>query len=101
MTKRNAALEAEMTGVPPQKTGKRFRSSLWRFLRRFLLLLVTLVIMLSGAMSLFLHTVLTGPSPIARDRFTLFLLEDSRTDWIPGLFLDEALVREIAENAEG
>lgn len=89
MGKRNAALEAEMTGIQPQESGKPSRGSLGRFLRRSLLLLLTLAVMAVGTASLFFYTVLNGPSPIARSRLNLALLEDSRTSWIPGLFIEE------------
>ena len=93
MSKRNAALEAEMTGVQPDKPKKKKKKAVFswmRLLRRLLLLLVTLALMAVGAATLFLYTVYHGPSPIARDCLTSVLLEDDRTDWIPGLFLDNA-----------
>lgn len=90
MAKRNAALEAEMTGTAPAKPKKKASFSWMRLFRRFLLMLFTLALMAVGAVSLFLYTVYHGPSPIARDSLTTVLLEDSRTDWIPGLFLDNA-----------
>lgn len=92
MRKKNAALEAEMTGIQPQQPEKKSRGGLGRFLRRFFLLLFTLVLMAVGAASLFFYTVFNGPSPTARDMLAVHLLEDSRTSWIPGLFLDEEVV---------
>ena len=91
MSKRNAALEAEMTGVAPAKPRKKkkARFSWMRLIRRFLLVLIALMLMAVGAAVLFLHTVYNGPSPIARDSLTAALLEDEGTDWIPGLFLDQ------------
>ena len=92
MAKRNAALEAEMTGICPDKPKKKKKKAVFswmRLFRRLLLLLFTLVLMAVGAASLFLYTVYNGPSPIARDSLTSVLMEDDRTDWIPGLFLDE------------
>lgn len=89
MSKKNSALEAEMLGFTPADSKKQSQFSWMRFLRRFLLLLFTLVLMTVGAASLFLGTVFHGPSPIARNMLNLALLEDSRTAWIPGLFLDE------------
>lgn len=88
MRKKNPALEAEMLGLEPVQPKKESRFSWKWFFRRFFLVLFTLVLMAVGAASLFLHTVFHGPSPTARDMLTERLLEDSRTDWIPGLFLD-------------
>ena len=90
MRKKNPALEAEMLGITPPEPEKRSRFSWGRFFRRFFLLLFTLVLMAVGTAGLFLHTVYNGPSPIARDSLTVALLEDTRTEWIPGLFQDGA-----------
>lgn len=101
MAKKNTALETEMTGIQPQEPAKKSRGAFARFLRRFFLLLFTLVLMAAGAATLFFHTVFNGPSPTARDRFTVSLLEDSRTSWIPGVFLDEELLNQITAEQEG
>ena len=90
MRKKNPALEAEMLGITPPEPEKRSRFSWMRFLRRSLLVLFTLALMAVGTAGLFLHTVYNGPSPIARDSLTAALLEDTRTEWIPGLFQDGA-----------
>lgn len=66
-----------------------------RFFRRAALVIVTVaVLLLVGAYTL-LGTVLTGPSQIARDQLTQALMADPATDWIPGLYLDEALIGRI------
>lgn len=101
MSKKNPALEAEMLGKDPETVKKKSRGAFARFLRRFFLLLFTLVLMAVGAASLFLYTVFHGPSPTARDMFAVSLMEDSRTSWIPGLFLDEALLNQITAEQEG
>lgn len=82
--------------IPVKKTG-----SFARFLRRFLLLVFTLALLLAGGLTLILGTVFNGPSPAARNNLTMSLLEDSRTSWIPGLFLEDALIAEIAAEHGG
>ena len=90
MGKKNPALEAEMLGAPSAKQKKKRKPFSWmRLVRRFLLVLFTLALMAVGTASLFLYTVFNGPSPIARDGLIAVLLEDSRTEWIPGLFLND------------
>ncbi len=89
MKRKNPALEAEMLGTTPPVPEKPSRFSWMRFLRRFFLVLFTLALMAVGTAALFLHTVYNGPSPIARNSLNLALLEDHRTSWIPGLFLEE------------
>lgn len=101
MSKKNPALEAEMLERNPEAVKTKSRGAFARFLRRFFLLLFTLVLMAVGAASLFFHTVFNGPSPTARDMFTVSLLEDSRTSWIPGVFLDKELLNQITAEQEG
>ena len=88
MSKRNDALEAEMLGIQPAAPKTKRAFSWKRFCRRFFLFLFTLILMAIGAATLFLDAVFNGPSPTARDLMTEHLLSDSRTEWIPGLFLD-------------
>lgn len=98
MSKKNTTLEAEMLGMSPETPKSPFS---WpRFLRRFFLLLFTLVLMAVGAAALFLNTVFNGPSPAARDMLTVSLLESSSTEWIPRLFLEEEVIAEITAAAD-
>ena len=72
--------------------------ALGRFLRRMSLTLVTVLIMAAAGSWGVLNLRFTGPSPAARDALTLSLSQSKTTDWIPGLFLDEALVEQICES---
>lgn len=101
MMGKNAAPEAELLEKDPQSIKSKSRDSFARFLRRFFLLLLTLVLMATGALALIFHTLFHGPSPTARDMVTVALLENSRTSWIPGLFLDEAMIDQISAEQEG
>lgn len=85
---KNPALEAEMLGIQPTKIENPRPFSWKQFFFRFFLLLITLIFMAVGGAALYLGTVFNGPSPTARDMLTEKLLSDSRTEWIPGLFLD-------------
>lgn len=80
----------------PQTTPLKKTGSFGRFLRRTLLLVFTLAVLLVGGLALMLNTVFNGPSPTARNELTVSLLADNRTGWIPGLFLEDALIAEIA-----
>lgn len=81
---------------PVKKTG-----GFGRFLRRFALLVFTLALLLVGGLAMILNTVFNGPSPTARNVLTMSLLEDNCTSWIPGLFLEDALIAEIAAEHGG
>lgn len=73
------------------------RGSLARFFRRAGLLLITAAVLALLAAYTLVGTVLTGPSHIARDRLTRTLMGTSATDWIPGLYLEDALISQICE----
>ena len=68
---------------------------LGRIIRRFFLLLFTLIVLLVVGLALAMNLVFNGPSTAARDALTMTLLEPSATKWIPGLFMSEELVDSI------
>ena len=76
-------------------TPKKKSGLLGRIVRRFFLVLFTLLILLVVGLALVMNLVFNGPSPAARDVLTMSLLEPSATKWIPGLFMDEAVVEQI------
>lgn len=79
-----------------RKAGKKTkRGALGRFLRRTLLVLVTLAVLITAGFALILKTVLTGPSETARDTLTLTLLDHEITQWIPEQYLDPELIAQI------
>lgn len=85
----------------PKKAKKKKKggSLFWRIVRRFLLVLLTLVVMLVGGLYVVLDQIFNGPSPAARDVLTMTLTEASATKWVPGLFLGDELVAEIRARA--
>ena len=83
-----------------KKPKKKGSGLLGRIIRRFFLVLFTVVILLVGALALVMNLVFNGPSEAARKVLTMSLLEPSATKWIPGLFMDEEVVESI-RNASG
>ena len=78
--------------VKPQKK----KSGLFgRIVRRFFLLLFTLILMLAVGLVLVMNAIFKGPSPAAQKVLTMSLLEPSATKWIPALFIGEEAVEEI------
>ena len=63
--------------------------------RRFLLVLVTVIPLLFGDLLLVLNLVFNGPSPTARNQLTMTLIEASATKWVPALFIGEDAVADI------
>ena len=73
----------------PSKKKKKKGSGLFgRIVRRFFLVLFTVIALILVAACLAANLIFNGPSPAARDILTMTLLEPSGTKWIPGLFVD-------------
>lgn len=73
----------------PSKKKKKKGSGLFgRIVRRFFLVLFTVITLILVAACLAANLIFNGPSPAARDILTMTLLEPSGTKWIPGLFMD-------------
>ena len=68
---------------------------LGRIIRRFFLVLFTVVIMLVSALLMLLNLIFNGPSPTARDQLAMALIEASATKWVPALFIGEEAVAEL------
>lgn len=66
-----------------------------RIIRRFILILATIIIMAASALLLVMHLIFNGPSPTARNLLTMTLIEASATKWVPAIFIGEDLVAEI------
>lgn len=73
---------------------------LGRIIRRFFLLLFTLIVLLVVGLALAMNLIFNGPSTAARDALTMSLLEPSATKWIPGLFMSEDLVASIRDSGK-
>lgn len=85
-----------------QKGKKRkYISPLSRFFHRLALVVVTLAVLNAIGLAVMVRTVLTGPSETARNQLTIALSESAATKWVPGVFLDDALVEQILLDAAG
>lgn len=72
----------------------------WCFVRRFFLLLFTLVIIAAVGLALVCNLIFNGPSPNARDRLTMSMRESSGMKWFPALFIGEEGVAEIEKSVD-
>ena len=100
--KNNAPLveEEELLQQPKQKKKKKKGSGLFgRIVRRFFLVIFTIVILVVVDLCLAMNLVFKGPSDAARELLTMTLLEPSATKWIPGLFIGDEMVQQIKEGA--
>lgn len=65
------------------------------FLRRFLLVFFTLIVMALVGLILVCNLIFNGPSTTARDRLTMSMRESSAMKWFPAVFIGEDTVAEI------
>lgn len=94
------APEAQEQALPEKKAKKKQKQrsgALGRIIRRFFLVLFTLILLLVGGLVMVLDLVFTGPSVEARNMLTMSLIEASATKWVPALFIGEEAVAEIRE----
>ncbi len=91
--------------VPNQGAGKQPKKKksglLGRIVRRFFLLLFTVILLAFAALVLVMNLVFNGPSPAARTQLTMSLIEASATKWVPALFIGEDAVAEIRASDKG
>ncbi len=92
--------EAAVAVKQPKKKKKKKSGLFGRIVRRFFLLVFTAVVLVVVALCLLLNVIFNGPSPAAREVLTMSLLEPSGTKWIPGLFLEEDVLKEIVDGVE-
>ena len=96
MSKKNQTTTQDGVAV---KTRGRAGRVILRIIRRFFLLLFTLILLIVGGLAIILNQIFNGPSEAARDVLTMSLLEPSGTKWIPGLFMSDEVVEEIRAHA--
>nr|MBQ8245046.1 phosphodiester glycosidase family protein [Oscillospiraceae bacterium] len=94
MKKQNANL-AVQPARPKQPEKKKGNGRVGRIVRRFFLVLFTVIIMAVSALVMVLNLVFNGPSPTARNQLTMTLIEASATKWVPALFIGEDAVADI------
>lgn len=79
MKKQNVTL-AVQPAKPQQSKKKKGSGLMGRIVRRFFLVLITVVIMAVSALVMVLNMVFNGPSPTARNQLTMTLIEASATN---------------------
>lgn len=84
---------------PPRQ--RKFGSFFGRLLRRILLLVVAGAALYGWSVYSRLDVVLRGPSPAARDKLALSLMDNVKTAWIPGFFLDAETMAQMGTYAPG
>lgn len=92
MAKKNQTPEQSS---PAPKKKKKKGGVLGRIVRRFFLILFTLIFLIVADVILAANLIFNGPSTAAQELLTMTLLEPSATKWIPALFIGEERVAEI------
>lgn len=98
---KKSAKSASVQNNTAVKAPRKKSGAVGRFFRRFFLMFFTVLLLLVGALALAANLIFNGPSPAARNMLTMTLLEPSATKWIPGLFMDKAVVEEIRNAGKG
>ena len=96
MRNQEFSYDEEMT--PATRKGRKKKKGsgiVGRIIRRFFLVLFTIVLLILIALILAANVIFKGPSPAMRSILTMSLLEPSATKWIPGLFLEEDVLNDI------
>jgi len=94
MSKKNRVPEMQAE-VPAKKQKKKGSGWFGRLIRRFFLVVFTIVLLAAGALVLLMNLVFNGPSPAMQEILTMSLIEASATKWVPALFIGEERVAEI------
>ena len=81
--------------VPAKKQKKKGSGWFGRLVRRFFLVVFTVVLLAAGALVLLMNLVFNGPSPAMQEILTMSLIEASATKWVPALFIGDERVAEI------
>jgi exopolysaccharide biosynthesis protein len=68
--------------------------------RRIFLSIGTALALIIIAVLILLWSVVNGPSPAVRDKLVLSAMQASATKWVPGLFLDDAVVQQIVDDSQ-
>ena len=101
MNKKNQSPDVVSSrGASPQPK-KKGSGLLGRIVRRFFLLLFTVILLSLAALVLVMNLIFKGPSPAAQEVLTMSLIEASATKWIPALFIGEERVAEITSAGSG
>lgn len=102
MNKKNQSPDVVSSrGASPQPKKKKGSGLLGRIVRRFFLLLFTVILLSLAALVLVMNLIFKGPSPAAQEVLTMSLIEASATKWIPALFIGEERVAEITSAGSG
>ena len=81
--------------VTKKKQKSRIGKVILCIIRRFFLVLFTLVLLVFVGLVLVCNLIFNGPSTTARDRLTMSMRESSGMKWCPALFIGEDTVAEI------
>ena len=89
-------MENQTANRPTRRRPKKTKGQIaLRFVRRFLLVFFTVIILAFIGLVMVCNLIFNGPSTTARDRLTMSMRESSGMKWCPALFIGEDTVAEI------
>lgn len=78
---------------------KQIQSKAVRYFLRTVMVVLTTVLLIFGALVLVMNAVFNGPSTAARELLTMSMLESSGMKWVPAIFIGEDTVKQIQASA--
>lgn len=97
---RAAAVELNTPRSSSRKRKAKKKGSIGKYIGRFFILLLVIIILAVYVLFSALSTVANGPSPTIRDLLVLSAMQASATKWVPGLFLPDETVEQIVTNSK-
>lgn len=82
------------------KNNEKKKSKLGKFVRRFVFLILIILLLAIYVLFSALYTVANGPSSTVRDLLVLSAMQASATKWVPGIFLPSKTVEQIVDNSK-
>ena len=104
-TKENASTCARTSASHPPRASvpdsrRKPKRSVGRYIGRFFLLLLVVLLLAVYVLFSAVSTVANGPSPTVRNLLVLSAMQASATKWVPGLFLSEDTVAQILADSQ-
>lgn len=96
----NKPIKPDRENEPKKEKPKRAKKSKKGLAGKIALYAGTVFVFVLACVIIACYVLLNGPSTTMRDALVLSAKQASATKWIPGLFLDEALVQQIEANSK-
>ena len=91
---------SEAIGKTSKKRKPRKKSKAKKYIGRFFIALLVVIVLLIYSVFSLVSAIATGPSETMRDQLVLMAMQASATKWVPGLFLPKETVEKIVADSK-